>query len=68
MSQSKGLGDSIDKFTTATGIKKVVEAVSGGGCGCNKRKETLNTMFPYSQNSTGKSIPKDRTVGGITKT
>jgi len=68
MSNSKGLGDSIDKFTTATGIKKVVEAVSGGGCGCNNRKESLNNMFPYSQNSTGKTISKDQTVGGITKT
>jgi len=48
--KSKGLGDSIEKFTKATGIKKVVDTVAkatGGGCGCNKRKDTLNRVFPY---------------------
>jgi hypothetical protein len=50
--QSKGLGDTIEKITTATGIKKVVTAVSkatGKDCGCNKRKDRLNRMFPYQQ-------------------
>ena len=35
--KSKGLGDSIEKITKATGIKKVVEKVSeatGKDCGC----------------------------------
>jgi hypothetical protein len=48
---SKGLGDTIEKITTATGIKKVVETVSkvtGKDCGCNKRKDTLNRIFPYN--------------------
>ena len=43
--KSKGLGDTIEKITTATGIKKVVEKVAeatGRECGCNKRKEILN--------------------------
>lgn len=43
--ESKGLGDTIEKITTATGIKKVVETVSkitGKECGCKKRKEDLN--------------------------
>jgi len=47
---SKGLGDTIEKITTATGIKKVVHAVSkvtGKDCGCNKRKDVLNKAFPY---------------------
>ena len=42
--KSRGFGDSIEKFTKATGIKKVVDTVAkatGGGCGCNKRKDTL---------------------------
>lgn len=42
---SKGLGDTIEKITTATGIKKVVDTISnitGKDCGCNKRKEKLN--------------------------
>ena len=50
---SKGLGDTIEKITTATGIKKVVEAVSkatGKDCGCAKRREKLNQTFPYNNN------------------
>ena len=42
---SKGLGDTIEKITTATGIKAVVDKVSEvtkKPCGCNKRKESLN--------------------------
>ena len=49
--KSKGLGDSIEKITKATGIKKVVDKVNkatGKDCGCNKRKQTLNRMFPYN--------------------
>ena len=44
--KSKGLGDSIEKFTKATGIKKLADKIPGG-CGCNKRKEKLNKLFPY---------------------
>lgn len=43
--KSKGLGDTIEKITTATGIKKVVNTISnatGKDCGCSKRKEQLN--------------------------
>jgi len=46
--KSKGLGDTIEKITTATGIKKLVE-LSGFDCGCDKRKETLNKLFPYAK-------------------
>ena len=45
--KSKGLGDSIAKFTQATGIKKVVDTVTNVDCGCNKRQDSLNRMFPY---------------------
>ena len=51
--KSKGLGDTIEKITTATGIKKVVERVSkatGKDCGCGARKNSLNRMFPYQNN------------------
>ena len=54
MTKSKGLGDSIEKFTKATGIKKVVDTVAkatGKDCGCGKRKRTLNKIFPYNPNS-----------------
>lgn len=48
--KSKGLGDTIEKVTKATGIKKVVEKVAGEkGCGCPERKDTLNRMFPYKK-------------------
>ena len=50
--RSRGLGDSIEKFTTKTGIKNVVDKVvkaTGSGCGCNKKRDTLNRVFPYSE-------------------
>ena len=39
------LGDTIEKITSATGIKTVVDALSKAtnvDCGCPKRKEALN--------------------------
>ena len=53
MTQSKGLGDTIQKITKATGIKKVVATVAkatGKDCGCGKRKQNLNERFPYNPN------------------
>ena len=50
--KSKGLGDTIEQITKATGIKAVVEAVSeatGIDCGCGERKDLLNKLFPYKQ-------------------
>jgi hypothetical protein len=44
--KSRGLGDTIEKITKATGIKKVVEAITDD-CGCEDRKDTLNRVFPY---------------------
>lgn len=46
--ESKGLGDTIAKITTATGIDKLVHFIAGEDCGCDKRKEQLNTWFPYN--------------------
>lgn len=45
--KSKGLGDTIEKITTATGIKKLVKWAAGKDCGCDERKQKLNKMFPY---------------------
>ena len=42
-----GLGDSIEKITEATGIKKIVEFIAGEDCGCDERKERLNKLIPY---------------------
>ena len=49
--KSQGLGDSIEKFTRATGIKSFANFLHSNGlvkdCGCDKRKETLNKAVPY---------------------
>jgi len=45
--QPKGLGDTIEKITTATGIKRAVEFIAGEDCGCDERKEKLNKVFTY---------------------
>ena len=48
--KSRGLGNSIEKFTKATGIKTVVDRVSEGlniPCGCEGRRDALNILFPY---------------------
>lgn len=47
--QSKGLGDTIEKITEATGIKKIAEKVAKGDCGCSKRRDALNEKFPYKK-------------------
>ena len=51
--KSKGLGDSIEKFTKITGLKSLMDLsmISAGikDCGCNKRKNWLNNQFPYKQ-------------------
>jgi hypothetical protein len=50
--KSRGLGDTVEKITTVTGIKRIVEKVSEvtkKPCGCNKRKEALNEKFPYNK-------------------
>ena len=46
---AKGFGDTVEKITKATGIKKVVDTVTKGDCGCNKRRDSLNRMFPYKK-------------------
>jgi hypothetical protein len=50
--ESKGLGDTIEKITTATGIKKIVDTVSkviNKPCGCQEKKNKLNEAFPYTK-------------------
>ena len=48
-SDSSGLGDTVEKITKATGIKKAVKFVAGEDCGCDKRKDKLNYLFPYNK-------------------
>lgn len=50
--KAKGLGDTIEQITEATGIKAAVEMFSkatGIDCGCDERKAKLNELFSYSR-------------------
>jgi hypothetical protein len=51
--KSKGLGDSIEKFTKITGINHLAEitakAIGKKDCGCGKRRDALNKKFPYKK-------------------
>jgi hypothetical protein len=40
--KSKGLGDTVEKFTNATGIKALVKKVAPS-CGCEARQKALNS-------------------------
>ena len=42
----KGVGDSIARFLEVTGVQKVVKSTVKD-CGCKKRQEKLNKLFPY---------------------
>jgi hypothetical protein len=48
---SRGLGDTIAKFTHATGIHSLAQigakAMGKKDCGCKKRQQALNKAFPY---------------------
>ncbi len=49
--ESKGLGDTVAKITNATGLDvfahKVAKIMGQEDCGCNRRREKLNELFPY---------------------
>tara|TARA_R110000803_G_scaffold200351_1_gene264683 strand:+ start:193 stop:570 length:378 start_codon:yes stop_codon:yes gene_type:complete len=45
--KSKGLGDTIEKITEVTGVKKATAFLFGKDCGCDERKEKLNKLYPY---------------------
>ena len=49
---ARGLGDTIEQVTEALGIKTVVKIATGAlgieDCGCDKRRDALNQMFPYN--------------------
>tara|TARA_R110002020_G_scaffold16533_6_gene58385 strand:- start:4321 stop:4491 length:171 start_codon:yes stop_codon:yes gene_type:complete len=51
--KSKGLGDSIEKFTRKSGLKTIMGLAGYDegkkDCGCNKRREMLNKAFPYKK-------------------
>jgi hypothetical protein len=50
--KSTGLGDSVEKvakFIGADKLSKTYEKITGKPCGCSKRKNTLNRVFPYKK-------------------
>jgi hypothetical protein len=53
-STSRGLGDTIHKVTTVTGIKKIADTIAkkkgASECTpCEKRRQALNKAFPYQK-------------------
>ena len=56
---SRGLGDDIAKITSATRLDKLAERIneiitSNKDCGCSKRQDKLNKIFPYKDKSWAK--------------
>mgnify|MGYP003140937047 FL=1 len=50
--KSRGFGDTVEKVAKAIGADKVAKAyekATGNDCGCGKRRDTLNRVFPYDR-------------------
>lgn len=51
--ESKGLGDTIAKVTHVFKLDlladKIAKAAGQEDCGCNRRREKLNELFPYKK-------------------
>ncbi len=50
LKNDEGLGDTVERITTKAGIKNAVDYLSektGKNCGCQERKEYLNSWFNY---------------------
>jgi hypothetical protein len=57
-----GLGDVVEAVTKATGIKAATEAVAkatGKDCGCAKRRDKLNKIFPFRGGRDGVQSDQD---------
>ena len=48
--KDQGLGDTIQRFTIATGIKKLADSITNGCNQCDRRKDWFNKNFPYNMN------------------
>lgn len=57
--KSRGLGDDIAKFTSATGIDKLAEKLAklagANDCGCGNRQDSLNKLFPRKNKKNNES-------------
>ena len=47
--EDKGVGDSLARLFKHLKVDKAVKSVVGEDCGCDKRQEKLNKMFPYKK-------------------
>lgn len=60
--ESEGLGDFIAKLTYDLGIMKVADKVAESlgkeDCGCERRKDILNELFPFNKNEKEKDNDK----------
>jgi ABC-type hemin transport system substrate-binding protein len=53
--KSQGFGDDIEKVAKKLGLDRVANTVAKAAgkedCGCSKRRDALNKMFPYKNNN-----------------
>lgn len=47
--KASGLGDTVESFTKATGIKSLVKKIFGDDCNCDQRKQKLNKIWRYNK-------------------
>ena len=47
--KDKGFGDSLARLFKNLKVDKAVKSVVGEDCGCDKRQDKLNRMFPYKK-------------------
>jgi len=51
---SQGLGDDVAKIASAMRLdvaaNRIAQSMGKKDCGCKKRQEKLNQMFPYNKN------------------
>jgi len=50
---ARGLGDTVERVLDATGIgpvaKRMITRITGKPCGCDKRRDLLNRLVPYTK-------------------
>jgi len=64
---SEGLGDFVAKLTHDLGIMKVADKVAESlgmeDCGCERRKDVLNELFPFNKNTEQNDVERKTDTG-----
>lgn len=47
--EPKGLGDSLANLTFIKGVSVLLDKLGVEDCGCQKRQDKLNKLFPYKK-------------------